>query len=68
MQKRARDSAGIADAKIASVVLLKPKREFGDNEIEWRIGVEAENRRASRTPDSPPLPRATAIFDAKGAL
>jgi lipoprotein NlpI len=68
MQKRARDSAAIADAKIASVVLLKPKREFGDNEIEWRIAVEAEKRLAFPGPDSPPRPRATAIFDAKGGF
>lgn len=34
MQKRALESTGIADAKIDSVVLLKPKREFGDS-MQW---------------------------------
>ena len=68
LQKLARDSAGIADPKITSVVVLKPKREFGDNEMEWRIAVEAGNAPTFPNPNSPTVPRATAIFDTKGAL
>jgi lipoprotein NlpI len=68
MQKRARDSAGIADGKIGSVVALKPDREFGDNEIEWRIEVEAAKAATFPTPNSPRQRRATALFDANGAF
>jgi hypothetical protein len=66
MQQAARDNSRIADAKVISVVAVKPKREFGDNEIEWRIEVEAADARPFASPNSPPTPRATGIFDAKG--
>ena len=68
LQKRARDSIGIADGKIVSVVVLKPKREFGDSEIEWRIRVQDKNAPIIWTPNSPPVRRGTAVFDARGAL
>ena len=68
LQKRARDSVGIADGKIVSIVVLKPKREFGDSEIEWRIGVQDKNAPLFWTPNSPKVRRGTAVFAAKGEL
>ena len=68
LQKRARDSVGIADAKIVSVVVLKPKREFGDNEIEWRIGVRGQERADFLDPNSPPVRRAHRRFRCQGRV
>ena len=49
------------------VVMLKPKREFGDNRIEWRLGVQ-DQRHRHLDPDRPPVRRIAAVSDARGEL